>query len=170
MSSPARFLLFVLLAIVGVKLSEQVYGLVAFRDERALARELRVRLVESGTEVVVLRARHDSLKAVLAAEDRALEGEHRRVRWLRRSAGRGLLTPAEYDAFSAEIGRYNEHVFARNRVLHDLHVALDDYGTAYDRYDALADSIQSLAVRMKQPYYQVPTPLEAAAERQRGAP
>lgn len=170
MSSPARFLLFVLLAIAGVKLSEQAYGLVAFRDERALARDLRERLVESGAEVVALRQAADSLKDLIAAEDRALESEHRKVRSLRYSAGRGLLTAEEYNAFTADLAGYNQHVFSRNAMLHDLQGALERYGAATDRYHGLADSLHALAVRMKQPYYRVPTPLEAADERRRRVP
>ena len=64
MRSPGRFLLFVLLVIVGVKLSEQAYALVAFRDERAAARDLRARLGETGVELVQARAREDSLRAL----------------------------------------------------------------------------------------------------------
>src|SRR3712207_7762464 len=48
MRSPGRFLLFVFLVVAGVKLSEQAYALVAFRDERAQARVLRERLLQTG--------------------------------------------------------------------------------------------------------------------------
>ncbi len=55
-------------------------------------------------------------------------------------------------------------------MLHDLQGALERYGAATDRYHGLADSLHALAVRMKQPYYRVPTPLEAADERRRRVP
>lgn len=168
MSSPARFLLLVLLVIVGVKLSEQVYGLVVYRDERALARGLRGRLVDSGAELVALRERSDTLKRAIEAEDHALEQEHRGVRSLRYSASQGLLTAEEYDRYTAEVARYNEHVVERNAMLRALEAHHDRLLRASDRYNALADSLHALAVRMRQPYYQVPTPLEAAEERRRG--
>ncbi len=170
MTSPTRFLLFVLLAVVGVKLSEQVYGLVAHREERALARGLRVRLLDAGTEVVARRQDADSLKRLLEAEDRRLEREHRTVRWYSRSAGQGRLGPEEYERYAGEVTRYNQHVVERNAVLRHLETAHERQMAAYARYGGLADSLQLLAVRMKQPYYQVPSPLEAADERRRGAP
>lgn len=170
MTSPAKFLLFVLLAVVGVKLSEQVYGVVAHRDDRALARELRLRLLDSGAEVVARRLEADSLKALLEGEDRRLEREHRRVRWFHRSAARGLLPPDEYARYADEVTRYNHHVAERNTVLRELEASYERLMKANTRYVGLSDSIHGLAVRMNQPYYQVPTPLEAAEERRRAPP
>jgi hypothetical protein len=167
MSSPARFLLLVLLAIVGVKMSEQLYGLVVFRDERSLARGLRARLVDSGAELVALRHRADSLKEAIEAEDDVLEREHRGVRSGRYSASRGLLTGDEYARYTADVDRYNRHVVERNGMLRELEAAHDRLLRASGRYNGLADSLHALAVRMRQPYYQVPTPLEAAEERRR---
>jgi predicted RNase H-like nuclease (RuvC/YqgF family) len=169
-TSPAKFLLFVRLAVVGVKLSEQLYGVVAHRQERALARELRGRLLDSGAEVVARRAEADSLKRVLEGEDRRLEREHRRVRWFHRSADRGLLDPEEYARYADEVTRYNRHVAERNAVLRELEASFARLSAANGRYVGLADSIHGLAVRMNQPYYQVPSALEAADERRRALP
>jgi hypothetical protein len=170
MTSPARFLLFVLLAVVGVKLSEQAYGLVAHRDERALARDLRGRLLDAGAAVVALRVEADSLKRVIEQEDRALEREHRTVRWFHRSAREGRLSAGEYERYAAEVAAYNQHVVERNTVLRELEALHERVLRESGRYNGLADSLHALAVRMKQPYYQVPTPLEAAEERRRGPP
>jgi hypothetical protein len=56
MKSTPRFMLLVLLAVVGVKLSEQLYRWVAFRDERQQVGELRERLLDSGAELTLSRA------------------------------------------------------------------------------------------------------------------
>jgi predicted RNase H-like nuclease (RuvC/YqgF family) len=170
MSSPARFLLFVLLAIVGVKLSEQVYTLVAHRDERALARELQARLLDSGAELTALRLRADSLRRVIQAEDRMLEDELRTVRRFHRSARQGVLGASEYERYGTEVARYNHRLEERNGVSRELEEMRSRLLRANASYNAVADSLHTLAVRMNRPYYQVPTALEAAEERRRAAP
>lgn len=164
MSSPARFLLFVLLVVVGVKTSEQLYALVMFRDERALVRDVRDQLGAAGAELVDARARMDSLRTVMEGEDRALEAELLSLKRYYRHA-RGNALPADiYPAYSAELTRYNLHVTERNAMSRRLEAARGEYHAAAGRYNRLADSIHGLAVRMGERYYQVPTPLEAATE------
>ena len=164
MRSPGRFLLFVLLVIVGVKLSEQAYALVAFRDERVQARDLRTRLVETGVELVGARVEADSLRGVIDAEDARLERELRVVQRFHRQARRGPMTPEAYAEYSEKLDRYNLHVVSRNAILRRLEGLHDRQHVAVTRYNLLADSLHALAVEMGQPYYQVPTALEAAAE------
>lgn len=162
MKSPGRFLLFVLLVIVGVKLSEQLYALVAFRDERTQARDLRERLLETGTELVAIRGEFDTLKTRLEAEDARLQRE---LSALRRFTRMGPLTQQTYDRYERERLRYNLGVEERNNVAREWEASARRHEASAHRYNALADSLQSLAVRMGEPYYQVPTALEAAAER-----
>jgi hypothetical protein len=170
MSSPFRFLLFVLLAVVAVKVSEQLYGLVAHREHRALAGELRGRLLDTGAELVELRHEADSLRRVIEGEDEALERDQRVLRRFHRSARQGLLNEAERERYGEEVDRYNLHVVSRNAVLRDYEGVQERQKAASDRYNAIADSLHALAVRMRRPYYQVPTPLEAADERRRISP
>lgn len=162
MKSPGRFLLFVLLVIVGVKLSEQLYALVAFRDERTQARDLRERLLETGTELVAIRGQFDTLKSRLETEDARLQRE---LSALRRFGRMGPLTQQTYDRYDRERLRYNLHVEERNNVAREWEASARRHEASAHRYNMLADSLQSLAVRMGEPYYQVPTALEAAAER-----
>lgn len=167
MNSPLRFLLFVLLVVVGVKLSEQAYAVVAFRDERALARGLRARLGETSVQLVSGRGRQDSLRAVIETEDQQLERELRVVRRFHREARRGTLSPGRYAEYTAHLSRYNARVVARNEMLRKFEKAQESQQSVAGRYDQLADSLHALAVKMRQPYYQVPTPLEAAQEHRR---
>jgi hypothetical protein len=162
MRSPARFLLFVLLVIVGVKLSEQAYALVAFRDERQVARGLRERLLDTGTELVAARTHFRELDGRLEAEDASLQRE---LGALRRFTRMGPLTQQVYERYERERLRYNLHVEERNRLLREREASARRHEMTAQRWDVLADSLQALAVKMGEPYYQVPTPLEAAAER-----
>ena len=161
MRSPGRFLLFVFLVIVGVKLSEQGYALVAFRDERAQARVLRERLLDTGDQLMAARAQFDSVRERLEAEDAALKRE---LAGLRRFTRMGPLTRQVYDRYERERLRYNLRVEERNLMAREWEASLRRHEAHAERYNQLADSLQALAVRMGEPYYQVPTALEAAAE------
>lgn len=167
MRSPGRFLLFVLLVIAGVKLSEQGYALVAFRDERAEARQLRERLVVTGADLVEARMQSDSLRRVIEAEDAELERELRVVQRFHRAARRGPMPPDVYAEYSDRLNQYNLHVVSRNAILRRLETLHNRQHVAVTRYNLLADSLHALAVEMGQPYYQVPTALEAAEEARR---
>lgn len=162
MRSPGRFLLFVLLVIVGVKMSEQAYALVAFRDEREAARGVREQLLHTGTQLVAARTEFDDVRRRLEAEDAALRGE---LASLRRFTRMGPLTPQVYARYERERLRYNVHVEERNTIVRELEASARRHETSAQRYNFLADSLQALAVKMGEPYYQVPTALEAAAER-----
>ena len=162
MRSPGRFLLFVLLVILGVKLSEQAYALVAFRDEREQARGLRERLLATGDELMAVRGEFDTLRGQLEAEDARLQGE---LASLRRFTRMGPLTEQVYDRYERERLRYNLHVEERNNLARQLEAGARRHEESAQRYNMLADSLQALAVQMGEPYYQVPTALEAAAER-----
>jgi hypothetical protein len=164
MRSPGRFLLFVVLVIVGVKLSEQGYALIAFRDERAQAGTLRTQLLATGADLVGARVQADSLRRVITAEDEQLERELRVVQRFHRQARSGGMTPEVYARYNDKLTRYNLHVVSRNAILRRLEALHDRQHVAVTRYNLLADSLHALAVEMGQPYYQVPTALEAAAE------
>lgn len=166
MRSPGRFLLFVLLVIVGVKLSEQAYALVAFRDERQQVRELRARLGQTGVDLVAARTSEDSLRQLIHSQDDALERDLITVRRFHREARRGM-TSQRHAEYTAELARYNAQVVARNDVLRRFESLHDRHQAAATRYNLLADSLHALAVKMGQPYYQVPTALEAADEYRR---
>lgn len=162
MRSPGRFLLFVLLVILGVKLSEQAYALVAFRDERAQARGLRERLLATGEELMEVRGEFDTLKRRLETEDARLQRE---LSALRRFTRMGPLTEQVYERYERERLRYNLHVEERNNLAREWEASAHRHEESAQRYNVLADSLQALAVQMGEPYYQVPTALEAAAER-----
>lgn len=165
---PMRYinpLLFLLLVIVGVKLSDSVYRWLAFGPERARVQVLRTGLVDAGAQYVRSRQEGDSMRAVLRAEDEALEAEEHRLRRYDGYATGGGLPPDVYERYRADLTRYNRHVTERNTKLADWQEIQARHNAAASRYTVLADSLNTLATRMGDPYYAVPTPAEAAIER-----
>ncbi|HEV7587718.1 MAG TPA: hypothetical protein VGO40_06275 [Longimicrobium sp.] len=158
-------LLFLLLVILGVKLSDSVYHWLAFGPERARVQVLRSGLVDAGAQYVQTRQKGDSMRAVLRAEDEQLEVEERRLRRYDSYASGGGLPPDVYERYRADLTRYNRHVTERNARLADWQEIQARHNAAASRYTLLADSLNALATRMGDPYYAVPTPAEAAIER-----
>ena len=158
-------LLFLLLVILGVKLSDSVYRWLAFGDERAQVKVLRSALVDAGAQYVQTRQKGDSMRAVLRAEDEQLEVEERRLRRYDDYATGGGLPPDVYARYREDLTRYNRHVTERNAKLADWQEIQARHNAAASRYTVLADSLNALATRMGDPYYAVPTPAEAAIER-----
>lgn len=158
-------LLFLLLVIVGVKLSDSVYRWLAFGPERARVQVLRAGLVDAGAQYVRTRQESDSMRAVLHADDDALEHEERLLRRYDDYATGGGLPPDVYARYRDDLTRYNRHVAERNARLSAWQEVQARQNAAAARYTVLADSLHDLATRMGDPYYAVPTPAEAAIER-----
>jgi len=158
-------LLFLLLVIVGVKLSDSVYRWLAYAPERARVQVLRAGLVDAGAQYVRTRQESDSMRAVLHGEDDALEREERLLRRYDDQASGGGLPPNVYARYRDDLTRYNRHVAERNGKLAAWQDVQARQNAAAARYTVLADSLHELATRMGDPYYAVPTPAEAAIER-----
>jgi hypothetical protein len=95
-------------------------------------------------------------------EDSVLQRE---LTALRRFGRMGPLTEQVYGRYERERLRYNLHVEERNNLAREWEAVARRHEAQAHRYDQLADSLQALAVQMGEPYYQVPSALEAAAER-----
>ncbi|MFL5384616.1 MAG: hypothetical protein ACJ8GN_19000 [Longimicrobiaceae bacterium] len=158
-------LLFLLLVILGVKLTDSLYRWARFGPERAQVQVLRSSLVDAGAQYVRTRQAGDSMRALLRAEDEALEAEERRLRRYDDLATNGSLPPEVYARYRVDLTRYNRHVTERNARLADWQEIQARHNAAASRYTVLADSLNALATRMGDPYYAVPTPAEAAIER-----
>jgi hypothetical protein len=158
-------LLFLLLVILGVKLSDSVYRWLRFGPERAQVQVLRNGLVDAGAQYVRTRQAGDSMRAILRADDEQLEVEERRLRRYDDQASGGGLPPDVYQQYRADLTRYNRHVTERNAQLAAWQEIQARHNAAASRYTLLADSLNALATRMGDPYYAVPTPAEAAIER-----
>jgi hypothetical protein len=165
MRSPARLLLIVLLAVIGVKLTEQLYRFVAFRDERAKVAVLRERLLDAGARLELSRAARGRASDALLAEDGRLEEERHRLMRLQTALEGGQVTQAQYDRYRVALETYNRHVVERNGRYQQYQGIRDHWAASVETYASLADSVREIAARMGEPYYAVPTPLEAAVAR-----
>lgn len=158
-----------LLALAGAlilgKVAQQVYRWYAFREERAQLGALRVELVDAGADLFRVQARLDTLHREIAREDSVLRVEERRVTRYDRYARDGQLTEGLYSVYRRDLDRYNEHVRGRNARFEAWRRTIGAESVAVARYNLLSDSVSRIAARMGDPYYPIPRPVEAAAER-----
>ncbi|HET7321060.1 MAG TPA: hypothetical protein VFI96_01035 [Longimicrobiaceae bacterium] len=159
---PARIVVIILALFAAVEVGRDAYRWVAYRGERASMRALSPALEISGLNVMRSGLRVDSLRARIDARDRVLDRMRAEIdRYEKQSAGEGV--PEEvYESYRSTIEAYNSQVAERNGWLRELQEALRRNAVAAERYTTLADSMRSLAVRMGDAYYQVPTPSELA--------
>jgi chromosome segregation ATPase len=165
MSKSFQFLLLLFLAIVGVLVSQEVYRWAAFGEERRLVGELREELLDAGAALVRAQTEMDSLRGAIVDADARLEREQRALQEYNRHARHGRLPQHLYDAYRTDLAAYNDHVVERNARVSEMEAIRQREHVAVARYNALSERIHGLAVRLGQPYYSVPTPLEAAMER-----
>lgn len=158
-------LVFLLLVVVGVKLSDQVYSWLAYGPERQQVKVLRAQAIDAGAQLVRTRQESDSMRAVLHAEDAALEQELEALRRYDELAHDGSLPPDVYERYRGDLTHYNAHVGERNAKLAAWQEILARNHEAVNRYNMLSDSIHDIATRMGNPYYSIPTPAEAAIEK-----
>lgn len=160
-----RTLLIFLVLLLAVNVGKELYDWRAYAEERTQVVEVRSRLVEAGADVVRTRARLDTLRTVIEGEDRKLEEERRMLRAYGRKADGRALPSHLYEAYRVDLERYNEHVARRNERFQQWEEVIARNHAAVDRYNALADTLRALAAVLGEPYYPVPSPIEAARER-----
>jgi hypothetical protein len=158
-------LLIVALAVLAFKLVAGLWQWFAYADERRVLYELRAEVVEAGSSLFVLQLRADTLRRALAADDAALEKRRHRVERYGRYTRDGGLPPGLYGAYRRELDEYNARVEWRNRRLRELEEILLLQEASAERYQALAERTRAHAARMGEPYFPLPLPVEAAAER-----
>jgi multidrug resistance efflux pump len=124
-----------------------------------------VQAIDAGAQLVRTRQESDSMRAVLHAEDAALEQELEGLRRYDELAHDGSLPPDLYERYRTELTHYNAHVGERNAKLAAWQEILGRNHEAVNRYNMLSDSIHDIATRMGNPYYAIPTPAEAAIQK-----
>lgn len=160
----ASLLLLVALVAV-VNLGRQVYGWIAYADERASLQGLSERLEDAGLEVMRTQLSADSLRVQIQAMDSELGGRKQSVASFERFVRDGALPAHLYDAYRTELEGYNRQVQIRNaRFARWKEVVVRNHA-AVGRYNGLADSIRSLADQIGEPYFQIPSPVELAVKR-----
>jgi hypothetical protein len=160
-----RGLLGVVAVILLFKAGSGLWNWHVLADERRELFDLREDVVDVGVELFVAQLRADTLRHSLAEEDSALAEALKRVERFGRYAVDDRLSPGLYGIYRRELDAFNDRVERRNLLLHDLEEALAAQESAADRYRRLSDSTRRHAARMRLPYFAVPLPVEAAAER-----
>lgn len=158
-----RFLLLVLAAIVVVNLARQGYRWVAYGDERADLRRLSVHLDSTALQVVRTSVEAARLRSVIEEADGWLAEQRTELDRMERRAAGGGVSPALYDGYRRMLERYNGRVGERNERYERWREVVAANHHAVDRYNALADSMRAVGVRMREPYIDVPSPAEVAA-------
>lgn len=155
----------VFLALLTVVLGRELYGWVAYADERTELRALRTELVDAGVEVVRARIELDSLKRVIARRDLELEEKREEIDRFARRHRNGTLPYGLYAPYRELNDEYNKGVVARNQVNAELKDVLARTNAAVDRFNQLADRMREIARSIGEPYPRIPDPFEAAVER-----
>jgi hypothetical protein len=159
-----RLRIFALLAVVlvAVHAGYGAYRWLAFAEERAQLRALNAQVDSAGFQVIRTQLRVDTLEQRIGGMDRELEEVRSALARFGAHEVDGALPPALHAQYRAEIARYNRRVELRNGWFARWQAAVRNNATAVRRYNRLADSIRSVAARMGEPYYNIPSPVEAA--------
>jgi hypothetical protein len=158
-------LLAVLLAVVLVKVGHETYRWWAYAEEREQLRALTTRLEEAGFDVVSTQLAADSLRRGMLRTDSVLDLTRQRVGEYERRAEGGTLPPHLFEGYRTELATFNRRVAERNETLYRWEEVVTRNHVAVGRYNAIADSMRLLATGIGEPYFPVPSPLEAAARR-----
>lgn len=161
----ASGLLVVLLGLILLRVGQEGYRWWAYADERDQLRELTARLEEVGFEVVWTQLAADTLRQRIEEADSMLRSARVRVDGYERRAERGTLPTHLYEGYRSELDAYNREARGRNAGVRRWEEVVVRNHAAVTRYNALADSIRTVAAAIGEPYYPVPTPLEVAARR-----
>jgi hypothetical protein len=176
--SRVESVLVVVALVAALKVAHELYRWVAYADERAQLRELTPAIDSAGVRVVRTQLQTDSLKSAIEALDRGLDSVRRAVAAYEGKSVDGKVPERLYPAYRRRLDAYNEAVRRRNDKLGEWRAVVESNHAAADRYNLLADSMRSVAARMGNPYYEVPSPVELAvahgirprAEGERAAP
>jgi hypothetical protein len=160
--SRVESVLAVLALVVAFKVAHELYRWVAFADERARLRGLSAAIDTVGVQVIRTQMRADSLQGVVESMDRGLDVVRRAVAEYERKSIDGAIPERIYPAYRSRLDAYNLAVRQRNAKLADWHAVVDSNHAVSDRYGEIADSMRAVAMRMGEPYYPVPSPVEVA--------
>jgi hypothetical protein len=158
-------LLVFLLAVATIQVLEGVFLWYSFREERVQLTQLREELVDEGADMIRAQLEAERIRGAIAAADSLLHQRRQEVDPQGQRARAATRSWTAYHAHAEGIDAFNREVRRRNERLGELNAVVMRRNAAAARYYLLADSIRTLAVRAGEPYFSVPIPAQAAAER-----
>jgi hypothetical protein len=157
--------LLVLGGVVAIRQGQELFHSYVYADELTRLDRMVNVLEEDGVQVVRTRMRADSLRAIIEEIDRELVKRKEAVSAYDRHVSQGALPSRLYTAYRRELDAYNRRVMERNQVFERWKAVVVENHAAVGRYNSRADTIRALADRIGEPYFRIPSPVEAAAER-----
>ena len=149
-------------ALIAVELAHDAYRYYAYAGERTQLRALGSMVDAAGLEVVRTQLRADTLRATIEAMDDTLEGSRDGFADYDRLATDGMLTQRAYQEYRGRIASYNDRVAVRNAWFARWQRAVGENRDAVKEYNRLSDEIRTIAARMGELHYNIPSPVEAA--------
>lgn len=151
-------------ALIAVELAHDVYRLYAFGGERAQLYVLNQMVDAAGVEVVKTQLQEDKLRQQIEVLDATLEGSRGAFGVYDDLVREGSLSTPAYQDYRALIARYNDRVAVRNTWHARWQRAVRSNHDAVRRYNELSEEIRSIAARMGEHHYNIPSPVEAAVK------
>jgi hypothetical protein len=158
-------LVFFIALVAAVQVLEYTYRWYVHREDRAHLAVLREELVDAGAEMIRSQLEMEKLRAELRTADPPTSGVRAVGVPPRIGAGERSLHPHLHAAGLTDWRATPVAIAERNRRLNELNEVVMRRNSAAIRYHTLADSIRTLAVRARDPYFAIPLPAEAATAR-----
>ena len=130
-----------------------------------MLQELRERGADAGVEVIRSRARADTLSRKVAALDEVLERRVEELRAFEPQMEGNRLPRHLYGSYRERMDDFERILRDRDRAADEWRRELDGNRRAVVRYNAIVDSVRVIGASIGEPYYPIPNPAEAAAER-----
>jgi len=156
-------LLFVALVAM-IQVAEGWYRWYVHRDDRVHLSELREELIDAGAEMIEAQLEIGRIREAIENVD-SDTGGHLAARTHPRRTADGAVPGSVRAAAAAGQDVVAVQIWDRNRHIDELNTAVARRNSAAAQYTVLADSIRRVATRVRDPYFAVPLPAEAATRR-----
>lgn len=151
----------ILVALAATKVVQQVYRWQTYQPERAAIARLEVELEAAALGVVRTQVAADSLQAAIESLDVELRDGRGDLDLLERTAMNPRVQ-GSVSGYYRSLEAYNRRVRGRNSAFARWQTTLEANREFVNRYNAVADSIRTLAEAMGELYYPIRSPAEIA--------
>jgi hypothetical protein len=161
---PLHGALLLLALLVAVRVGMEARDWWAHGPDRREFAAQRQELVRAGHQLIVERARADTLRRVIESHDARLAAQVEQLDRFGRRATDGLLPHHLYPSYREVLAEYEDEVVRRNEEYERWMDVYASYQEQLERYRTLAESLLHTAGRIGEEYPSIPSPAEAYAE------